>query len=143
MPDHKLVVEPITRWLQRMDSTDNTTLSRLFRFYHGQLLTVARAALRNHNCRVVDEDDLVAEVLGDFFRDGQSGDLPVMQSREDALRMLWSRVQKRARNVVRDAIGSAVAAAGSGATRCFVNWELTTNVVLTNFPRRVHRWMPT
>jgi len=103
MPDHKFVCEPITRWLQRMDSTDNTTLSRLFRFYHGQLLTVARAALRNHNCRVVDEDDLVAEVLGDFFRDGQSGDLPVMESREDALRMLWSRLQKRARNVVRDA----------------------------------------
>lgn len=95
--------EPITRWLWRMERGDQSTLSRLFQFYHHQLLRVAQTALGNHNRRVADEDDLVAEVLGEFFLDGLAGDLPLLKSREDALWMLWSRVQCRARNMVRDA----------------------------------------
>ena len=92
----------ITRLLQQMAAADASVSERLFRFYHGQLRQVARRALARHNRRMEDEDDLVSMVLGEFLMAGAVGNLPILESREDALRMLWTRVSQRGKNMVRN-----------------------------------------
>lgn len=95
--------EPITRLLNAMHTGEDAVLARLFHFYAHHLRRIAESSLGQFERRVSDEDDLLAEVLGEFLMDGREGALPPFLSREDALNMLCVRVQQRARNIVRDA----------------------------------------
>ncbi|MFN9374287.1 MAG: ECF-type sigma factor [Planctomycetaceae bacterium] len=102
MPDDLSQSLTITHLLHQLSSEDVTVHARLFRFYHAQLLQIARKSLTGSRRRVQDEEDLVSIVLAEFLMTGPGGPIEVVGSREDVLWMLWARIQKRGRNMVRD-----------------------------------------
>lgn len=92
----------ITRLVRRLPERDADVAQALFAFLMARLERVARARLANMQRRIHDEDDLLAEVIGEFLIQGEQGELPPLESREDMLKMLSYRLQQRAANMHRN-----------------------------------------
>jgi DNA-directed RNA polymerase specialized sigma24 family protein len=105
MPDneeHHTLSVSITRLIRLLPNNDYHSARLLFEFYRDRLLALARKRLGDADRKMRDEEDIVGEVLAQFLIAGRQGQLPIINSRSDLLRMLSDRVNKRTKNLIRD-----------------------------------------
>lgn len=104
----------ITRLVRRLPERNADVSQALFDFLMTRLEHVARARIAKTKQRFHDEEDLLAEVIGEFLMAGEQGELPPLGSREDVLKMLSYRLQQRAANMHRN---ETAAIRGGGQVR--------------------------
>lgn len=99
--EQRLESGQITQWIARLQSGDDAVVADIFRVYFQRLSRLGARYLPDRFQRVMDGEDLAAEVLQQFLQRASEGGLPPLQSRHDVWRLLCVRLKQRASNEIR------------------------------------------
>ena len=110
----------VTRMLQHLQEGDENDANDLFNFYFERLVLKARKELsRLGRVRIQDEEDLASKVLTKFILEAKNGKFMGITSREDGWRILFDRINKRAKNHIRDELRAKQLEVGESAVNHF------------------------
>ena len=92
----------VSHWIGGLQDGDPKAVEQLWQRYFHRLVGLARAKLRQSQCRMADEEDVALSAFDSFCRNAERGRFPDLSDRDSLWRLLVVMTARKAAHLRRD-----------------------------------------